>query len=753
MADLTVKVPQGFPAGTTLSVYVDRVGDITPQGAPVSTAVIGADSSVTLTGLTPQVPYQVGAVIGGKWRSFLIELPTGVASSLPELIADFEAHEVDATNVHGVVDTTDLVLKSRQGVFNVKDYGAKGDGTTDDTAAIQAAITACAGNGIVYVPRSSSSYLISTGPMLLERSYTGFKFQGGGVGQTTFKLSGTASLFGFNKLADHDTFQNIELCDFTVDANSTTGAKPIIIGTRGTSGLGTNWTRINLDRISLRRIKTINVTTDATLTNHQRNVMLSVAQAAASEGTQNYMTNILCEDLDLNGGNIGIAVYGTTTGSSGSGYNIYYDNIRFVRCRHTLGTIPAQTGSLLNFQVGSLAAGGSVTIKDCYGYGSGDVGIEVDNHTDLTIEDCLIEEYTGNGYYLTNFNWPVKSGAAPASGTSRISEQRAELRGCKARRYTATAASGSGFRTAQNNSLAMGKTILRDCSYYRSEPTTLAITGEGAYFQCPSVEDRIDGFTSVVESLSLPDPYTGTGFAHVFVQTGTHNAVRFKGLYLKTNGVVANTLASDPLMRMIELGGGTFVTDFTLEDIALDMSLTKADLSAFGKSMYGILIGNSSMTSRGRIRGVKVVTWTGGGSGWRAISIGGQTISAPVPIENCDFSVMATGVEIDFLSSPTNRDKIAAQNNNLYQSTAIASAATVTLLPSGNYFTITGTTTITSVTASYPGRVVTLNFGGILTFTDGSNLKLNANFVTTADDTITLVCDGTNWIEIARSVN
>ena len=37
--------------------------------------------------------------------------------------------------------------------------------------------------------------------------------------------------------------------------------------------------------------------------------------------------------------------------------------------------------------------------------------------------------------------------------------------------------------------------------------------------------------------------------------------------------------------------------------------------------------------------------------------------------------------------------------------------------------------------------------------TDGSNLKLAGNFVTTADDVITLVCDGTNWFEMSRSVN
>ena len=51
-------------------------------------------------------------------------------------------------------------------VFNVMDplYGAKGDGVTDDTAAIQAAYTAAtaAGGGIVYIPPTSEFYLISS---------------------------------------------------------------------------------------------------------------------------------------------------------------------------------------------------------------------------------------------------------------------------------------------------------------------------------------------------------------------------------------------------------------------------------------------------------------------------------------------------------------------------------------------------------------------------------------------------------------
>ena len=86
-------------------------------------------------------------------------------------------------------------------------------------------------------------------------------------------------------------------------------------------------------------------------------------------------------------------------------------------------------------------------------------------------------------------------------------------------------------------------------------------------------------------------------------------------------------------------------------------------------------------------------------------------------------------------------------------------SATALLVPTlGDIFSVTGTTTITSIAPSavnsnFNGRKITLIFAGALTFTDGGNLKLAGNFVTTADDTITLVCNGTNWFELCRSVN
>lgn len=83
----------------------------------------------------------------------------------------------------------------------------------------------------------------------------------------------------------------------------------------------------------------------------------------------------------------------------------------------------------------------------------------------------------------------------------------------------------------------------------------------------------------------------------------------------------------------------------------------------------------------------------------------------------------------------------------------VASAAAI--VPTGNVFTVTGTTNITSITSTgiTAGSVIRIIFTGVLTFTDGNNLKLAGNMTTSADDTISLVYDGTNWYELARSAN
>jgi len=84
----------------------------------------------------------------------------------------------------------------------------------------------------------------------------------------------------------------------------------------------------------------------------------------------------------------------------------------------------------------------------------------------------------------------------------------------------------------------------------------------------------------------------------------------------------------------------------------------------------------------------------------------------------------------------------------------IASSSTITIPEGADYIAITGTTNIDTISNSSRGRVVTLNFTDILTVNDSTgNLKLSSNFVSSGDDTLTLISKENSWLEIARSIN
>jgi parallel beta-helix repeat protein len=71
----------------------------------------------------------------------------------------------DSVNVTATGSTTARTLANRfADVVNVKDFGAVGDGVTDDTAAIQAAINAAntAGGGTIIIPKPAIKYLVTS---------------------------------------------------------------------------------------------------------------------------------------------------------------------------------------------------------------------------------------------------------------------------------------------------------------------------------------------------------------------------------------------------------------------------------------------------------------------------------------------------------------------------------------------------------------------------------------------------------------
>ena len=85
--------------------------------------------------------------------------------------------------------------------------------------------------------------------------------------------------------------------------------------------------------------------------------------------------------------------------------------------------------------------------------------------------------------------------------------------------------------------------------------------------------------------------------------------------------------------------------------------------------------------------------------------------------------------------------------------TDVASASSITL-GKGTFFLVTGTTNVdTIVTTGWTaGDTIVLTFDNNLTMNNNAgNLHLAGDFATSTDYTLTLVFNGTNWVETGRT--
>lgn len=227
--------------------------------------------------------------------------------------------------------------------------------------------------------------------------------------------------------------------------------------------------------------------------------------------------------------------------------------------------------------------------------------------------------------------------------------------------------------------------------------------------------------TTIIVDEIPPVGMTGRGLVAIGSELVTYTGVQTspKALTGCTRGAFGTTAAA--------AGAGTAVTWRT--------SAIFVDRDILGYSIIGCTFGNSY--GLGGVLDYGVVVEAGSGGAFEMVN-------------NRFRSNLLSG---SFLAAATGLNQVIRGNATSPESVTVASAATITLPTDKEFVTIGGNTNITSVVASWPGRTVTLLFTGTPTFTDGSNLKLAGNLVATADDTISLVCDGTNWYETARSVN
>ena len=184
-------------------ILVDTVGTVLLGGVGTTVSLNGSGAfSVVLpcTGqLTPaNWSWKVTETIGGlSPRSYNINIPHSLGST------------VDISTLAPVIPST--TVTGTPDWVSVKSFGAAGDGVTDDTAAVQAAINAVAANsvtsgGVVYFP--AGNYAVkpggSTAAITLNNgttAYSGIRLVGDSIGSTRITKLGNGTLISMSGVA------------------------------------------------------------------------------------------------------------------------------------------------------------------------------------------------------------------------------------------------------------------------------------------------------------------------------------------------------------------------------------------------------------------------------------------------------------------------------------------------------------------------------------------------------------------------
>ena len=168
------------------------------DGLPTAVSVSGTDLLMIAQGGTYGIP--------------------GTATPKQALVSQFQSTVNAATPITATGGTTARTLAARAGdVLSVRDFGAVGDGSTDDTAAFQAALNS--GATKIIIPPSSAGYVI--GNLVMPITY-GFVLEGSGTAGFLIMKSGAGSLLTWPSASTNNYVQGY-VKNIAINGSSGTG--------------------------------------------------------------------------------------------------------------------------------------------------------------------------------------------------------------------------------------------------------------------------------------------------------------------------------------------------------------------------------------------------------------------------------------------------------------------------------------------------------------------------------------------------
>lgn len=220
------EVDTGTYAGSGATIRTSQGPQLTPSAG----AITVTDSFHSINGGT------ISTINGGVANSlYILKATSTFHFSAPTNILSARADVLTGTVVELFFDGSNFIDLADSVQMNVLKFGAKGDGTTDDHAAIQAAIdaTSTTANATLYFPPTANGYLCKS-PLVVNKNF--MTLAGAGYYQTVmlFDLSAYAGSYPSYYIILGDSLS-------TPDANVTSQGNCVrdmrIVGTGGTGAI------------------------------------------------------------------------------------------------------------------------------------------------------------------------------------------------------------------------------------------------------------------------------------------------------------------------------------------------------------------------------------------------------------------------------------------------------------------------------------------------------------------------------------